>query len=351
MNDFKANADALSADLLDRYFTGTCTPAEGAEVHTWAARRKNGEAGLEALRQLRATEPSLSWDVSTRWEAIAPLLDNPVALEDEFQKQIPTQVDGTPRESNLRAWLQRPLALRVGSILAACCLIAGVSLLSWYSGARRTNNVLSQTASTYTTARGKQATVTLPDGSTVLLNVSSQLEVPADYATGNRTLKLTGEALFSVKHKSAHAFTVVAGPSITRVLGTVFSVRHYSTDTVATVAVREGRVAVDTNILTAQQQIAVGRDGKGRIQSLDPARFSFAGELLILDSIPLSDAIVDLSRWYDADIVLGDRALGMRRIVGGFSAGSLTDLAVILERTFSLRVIRNGRSLTLYPKQ
>jgi ferric-dicitrate binding protein FerR (iron transport regulator) len=190
----------------------------------------------------------------------------------------------------------------------------------------------------------------LPDGSRVILNVASRLEVPMDYERGNRTLRLHGEALFTVAHLSGAPFTVIAGPSVTRVLGTSFVVRRYTTDTAATVAVREGKVAVQSAVLGAAQQIVVSEHHVGQIKPADSAQFSFAMGVLTLDNVSLLKAIPELNRWYDAEIRLGDPVLANRRVVGGFTAGSLTDLSVILEHTFNVRVVREGRVLTLYPR-
>jgi ferric-dicitrate binding protein FerR (iron transport regulator) len=79
------------------------------------------------------------------------------------------------------------------------------------------------------------------------------------------------------------------------------------------------------------------------------APFSFATGVLSLDGVPIARALADLSRWYDADIRLGDTILVHERISGRFAAGSLADLATNLEWTFNLRVVRTGRVLTLYP--
>ncbi|HXC24982.1 MAG TPA: FecR domain-containing protein, partial [Gemmatimonadaceae bacterium] len=67
--------------------------------------------------------------------------------------------------------------------------------------------------------------------------------------------------------------------------------------------------------------------------------------------LPLPAAIVELDRWFDADIRLGDPMLEKQRIKGEFAAGSLADLSAILELTYNVRVVRDGRVLTLYPRR
>jgi ferric-dicitrate binding protein FerR (iron transport regulator) len=208
----------------------------------------------------------------------------------------------------------------------------------------------------YTTSNGERANVTLPGGGTVALSVGSRLLVPADYPNGNHTLRLEGEALFSVRHHDRVPLVVIAGAVRTQVLGTSFAVRHYSTDSLTTVAVQSGKVAVaDTAtrrsvVLDAGRQAALHPGGTVTVRNIASGRFSFANGILSIDSLPLRDAVIELSRWYDADIRLGDSSLAPRLVTGGFRAESLSDCATILEWTFGIRVVRNGRVLTLYSK-
>ncbi len=202
----------------------------------------------------------------------------------------------------------------------------------------------------YTTANGERAKITLPDGSTVVMNVGSRIQIPTNF-TMNRTVHLNGEALFSVNPASDAPFTVISGPSTTRVLGTTFLVRYYDSDTVATVAVRDGKVSVQTTVLTAMEQISVDKKGLTEVGLADPRRFSFESGVLQFRSTSLKDALPDLNRWYNADIQLGDSSLAGQEVTGGFRSGSLTDLAAMFEWTFNLRVVRDGRTLTLYSRE
>jgi ferric-dicitrate binding protein FerR (iron transport regulator) len=203
---------------------------------------------------------------------------------------------------------------------------------------------------TYATGNGQRASITLADGTTVALDVASRLEVPADYPNGNRVLRLRGAALFTVTHHDRNPLTVISGSTQARVLGTSFVVRHYAADTATIVAVREGKVAVRSVVVTATQQVVVSRAGTVHVHPADPSQFSFAKGILTLRGVPFSAAIAELDRWYDADIRLGDSSLAVRHVAGEYAAGSLSDLANILALTFNVHVVRNGRVLTLYPQ-
>jgi ferric-dicitrate binding protein FerR (iron transport regulator) len=95
----------------------------------------------------------------------------------------------------------------------------------------------------------------------VTLNVASQLDVPTDFAEGNRTVRLHGEAYFDVAHTGNQPFVVEAAGTKTRVLGTQFGIRAYRPDSVI-VAVRTGKVAIGQTVLGASDIAYARRDAR-----------------------------------------------------------------------------------------
>ena len=233
---------------------------------------------------------------------------------------------------------------------AAVILTAAALLTGWRHRLGLLHRGLARASyTTYATTNGQRATITLPDGNAVVLNNASRIEVPTDYGAGHHVVRLpVGEALFSVTHHVGTPFTVVAEGITTRVLGTSFLVRHYREDTATTVVVVEGKVTVGSVIVTARQSADVDQHGVARLQAADESRFTFATGVLTLGVTSMAKAIPEFNRWYDADIRLGDPSLANREIEGRFIAGSLTDLAAILKLTLNVRVVRDGRVLTLY---
>jgi transmembrane sensor len=163
-------------------------------------------------------------------------------------------------------------------------------------------------------------------------------------------LRLRGEALFTVTHHDKTPLTVLAGPSVTRVLGTQFVVRHYSGDTAARVVVQSGKVRVGPIVVTAREETTVSAAGVAPVRAADLTQLSFATGTLTIRDTPLRDAIADLNRWYDVDIRPANAALGAQRINGAFAAGSIANLASILELMLNVHAVHDGRVLTLFPK-
>lgn len=86
--------------------------------------------------------------------------------------------------------------------------------------------------------------VTLPDGSTALLEPGSKLAYAKNFSAVNREVYLTGEAFFDVRKNPSRPFLVFTNSIITKVLGTSFRVRAYTTDPKVIITVRTGKVSV-----------------------------------------------------------------------------------------------------------
>lgn len=106
----------------------------------------------------------------------------------------------------------------------------------------------------FLTAKG--TTVRLDDGSVIQLKTGSELRYPARFTAATRDVYLTGEATFSVVRKPDQPFLVYANGSVTRVLGTRFTVNAPSGVGRVIVKVLSGKVSVfaESEWKRAQQQ-------------------------------------------------------------------------------------------------
>lgn len=97
------------------------------------------------------------------------------------------------------------------------------------------------------THNGETREVTLPDSSKVLLNAGSVIIFPERFSALERTVFLSGEAIFKVTHNQNIPFTVNTSDLAIRVHGTTFNVNAYpeSGSTAATLC--EGSVSATLN--------------------------------------------------------------------------------------------------------
>jgi ferric-dicitrate binding protein FerR (iron transport regulator) len=226
---------------------------------------------------------------------------------------------------------------------------------------------------TYAAAAGQRATITLSDGSHVVLASGSFLRVPAGFGAHTREVELEGEAYFTVMHDAAQPFTVHTAHAVARDIGTAFNVRAYPELPTVEVAVTDGVVAlsrartavlsqgtqaeaasdhtpasIDTIVLRASDLGRVGANGQlSAERQIDvAARVAWTTGQLVFDGQPLADVVPALARWYDLDIHLADPALGGRRLTTTLR-GEPADVALNrIALALDLQVERAGRVVT-----
>lgn len=214
----------------------------------------------------------------------------------------------------------RPRARRwpVPLAMAASLLLASVLALFW-----RPEHWLDDLRADYRSAPGQLSRITLADGSDVLLDADSAIQVVLT-DQGRDIQLLRGAAFFQVKH-TGQPFVVHAHGGETQVLGTRFEVRDQAQG--AQVTVEEGKVAVrarpdsEAQLLTAAQRTDYRQGQPGTLQNVAvqealgwrEGRLSFRRQ-------PLSEALHVVQRYSRERIVLLDAGLGARPVSGDFAS-------------------------------
>src|SRR5690606_15971211 len=83
-----------------------------------------------------------------------------------------------------------------------------------------------------------------PDGSKVWLNAGSQLTFPEVFDEDQRTVYLTGEGYFDIKHDARRPFYVYTADMLVTVLGTAFNVSSYRDDPFTAAVLLNGKIAL-----------------------------------------------------------------------------------------------------------
>ncbi|ENO86024.1 FecR family protein [Thauera linaloolentis] len=160
------------------------------------------------------------------------------------------QAASTPRSAPnpRRRWFQGLFGgLSIPTAATACLTLVVGGWLAW-------NNIPRYSVE-LATAHGQTERFDLPDGSSAVLNMDSQVQVR--YYPGRRTVQLSrGEAFFRVEAGPERPFTVRTGNSEVRVIGTAFNVRAIPPG--LSVKVLEGQVEVriDTSSKQAPVRLA-----------------------------------------------------------------------------------------------
>lgn len=162
-------------------------------------------------------------------------------------------------------------------------------------------------------------TITLPDGSTVILSPGSQITYSDRFSNElMRNVNLMGAAFFDVKRDTLRPFSVYTGKIITRVLGTSFTIRSGIKD--VSVTVNTGKVAVlrddeksEELLLTPNQKAVYLDSAQTLTKMLAEVPVLVAGPDLAVqngfDETPASAVFRTLERAYGISIQFDEKML------------------------------------------
>jgi transmembrane sensor len=205
----------------------------------------------------------------------------------------------------------------VRSIVAVAAILLLAAATAHYSG------LLLYLQADYVTATGQQRRVSLPDGSTVLLNSGSAIAL--DFGGGRRVVQLiAGEAFFEVARNPNRPFQVVGPVANIEVTGTAFSVRAMGErDNVTlqhgSVVVRPRKGQLGGVKLAPRHAVAVGASGAGDASVIDPNdAFAWLEGRIRFRDRPLGDVLDELRRYHRGIIIVANGRIGELRVSGNY---------------------------------
>ena len=234
--------------LTDDRFVNYCLRTDEVDMHYWAgileshpelAKRAGEAKALILLMAVKVDDDEKRRELGRLQAAMDVSADLPVRQK--------TAIYGLSRSA--KRWLS----------LAATLLIVGSAYLIFV----RENTVdraitfaleQVQPAMIAQTTTGERQRFTLPDGSTALLNGSSQLHVADGFNGTHRVVWLEGDAYFEVTKNEEKPFIVRTASTMTTALGTAFRVTNYADQREPKVMLTSGKVQV--NHIVASKSIA-----------------------------------------------------------------------------------------------
>ncbi|WP_022825924.1 FecR family protein [Hymenobacter norwichensis] len=209
--------------LLQRYLDDQCTAQERTLVEQWYE-RLDEPTGIHLQTQ------------------------NQEAVEDAIWQRLrgemaPEEVGGRVIQHPASFWKTAPVKW------IAALLVLGVALRLLLPATKLPDFLAGTQAPTSAwTLRTNQTQqiqhFALPDNSQITLHPGSSLRYQTAFMGPKREVYLQGEAFFNVSKNKRRPFLVLTKQVVTTVLGTSFRVKAYAGSQEASVAVREGKVAV-----------------------------------------------------------------------------------------------------------
>lgn len=312
---------------------------------SWLTRCGAGLSVAEAAEfaRWRDADPRHAWafeQVQATQHLLMRLPESPAAAA------MMAEVDALmkPRRTRVLRW---PWAAAAGLAAAAC-----LALVVWVASPRSDVDHI-----TYSTAAGARQSVALSDGSTLVLNGDSEVEVA--FATAERRVRLNrGETHFFVAKDPARPFLVSAGEVTIRAVGTAFNVRREAAT--VEVLVTEGKVQVSRETLSpaplappepvfliSGQHVVIDTRlaGLPALASADepsPSTRSLtrSAPRWFFSDTPLAEVVARFNRYNELQIEIAEPELGRLAVGGTFDADNAESIISVLSTAGDVRIER-----------
>ena len=201
----------------------------------------------------------------------------------------------------------------------------------------------------------------LPDGSTGFLNSGSTLKYPVLFTT-ERSVELTGEAFFDVVHNKKIPFYVITKNLNIKVLGTTFDVIANEDEKIEEIVLQTGKVDVSTKdgkklaSLLPDEQLILDIENQtfSKTEVIASQYTTWKEGKLVFRNENMQQVALRLSRWYNADVVVGDKLLDNYTFHATFIDEPLEEVLKLISITTPIsynEVKRTADSQGIYQKR
>lgn len=179
-----------------------------------------------------------------------------------------------------------------------------------------------------TTKRASKKTITLSDGTKVVLNAASNLLYPEAFNGKNREVTLIGEAFFDVRKDPGHPFIIHTGKMDVRVLGTAFNVKAYPDDLFSETTLIRGKVEVVVKDRPSDK-ITLKPSEKLIVKYISPFNDRSARGSTI-------DALTEITHFQKKDTTVLETSWLYNKL--SFQDQTFTEIAKMMERTYDVKI-------------
>jgi len=185
------------------------------------------------------------------------------------------------------------------------------------------------------TSFGEQASVTLPDGSTVRLNACSRLSYDPAGWEERRCVSISGQGSFSIVHDEGIPFVASTGRYQVEVLGTEFDILSYPDEDEDVVSLKSGLVTVrlgdeDVRLLPGCSLVYDNGDGRYTVTDTDDDMLCWESNEIRFDGAGLSEMADALRRHYGYDFVI-DKSCNSVKFYATIRTESVREFLSILQ--------------------
>lgn len=309
----------------------------------WMVLFRSGEATSEDYQRFTVWSAADPRNAQA-WERMQSMLQRSFMPVREVDSRSPGQAQAVERIMlRTSATPARRKALRRALVFAAAGAATGLLV-------QRSLPLMALRADFYT-ATGQRRQVTLPDGSTLVLNARSAADV--DFSAGVRRVRLyQGEVIATVVADAIRPFVIETAHGTARALGTRFLVRREPEQTLAlvlehSIEVSNGRVQ---NVLQEGQAAYLDASGITRLVTDVSGLAAWANGMLVANDEPLG-TVVEALRPYRKGFIRLSPAAARLRVLGAFPLDDTDNVLRSLEQTMPVSVRNFGNLLVMIDVQ
>jgi len=279
----------------------------------------------------------------------------------ELQKAIDTEEQKyiLPREKTHRLFGQNKWWI---SIAASILIITGAYLLlrpKTFVEEAITYALQQEAPPTVaTTAIDQRKKITLPDGTHVLLNGTSQLSIASDFNQKHRIVWLVGEGYFEVAKDKTKPFIVRTASTVTTALGTAFKVKNYPNQDVSYVMLTSGSVQIDhidaqqhklaTTILQPGQRAMLNKGEQLRVSSFDAQEINeWLTRKLTFQASGFDEIQTKLCDIYGVSLVADQNIASSLAFTGHFVDRELTEVLDAISFSNRMKFVIEGNKIIM----
>ena len=330
-------------DTLARQYSGEITAEESGRVEAIVASEPHAREALTiadiATSTLRAGIPQ-NLDVEGALARVKARRDEtPVTPLAALRERKNTE------QTPARRWRVSMPALAAAALLA-------VGVASWMAYRNRpVESAATAAPRMFATGVGSRDSMTLADGSRVILGPMSSIKIAAGFNDRSRDVEIRGDAFFEVVHNAAKPFTVHAANATIVDVGTRFAVNSDAAEGV-TVAVLEGSVALQQVngpggpgvILRAGDKglLRPGSDALVRRGSVTEDDAAWLKGRLVFREATVGEIASSIRKWYGIELKVEDPSLANRHLTATFAGESPDRVLDVIRLALGADIERHG---------
>lgn len=326
----------MKKELVIKFLRGKCSPTEEQQLYQWL----DNPDGRKLF---------------SRW--MEEEIENPVVLANDLTdytrllERIHQRANLPIKKPTLK--LTAIKSLKVAATLILILFTGYFLSQSWLRNQDKAIGKSDQKFIERSTGIGEKLTLTMPDGTRIIVNSESTIQFSSAYGHEERLITLKGEAYFDVAPDSSKTFLVHTEEGITQALGTAFNVSTKNKG--LQVALVEGKVKIaigqNTTLLTPGQMAVYKHDKNSpeiKVKKFNIEKVTAWKEgKLNINNMALGEILKELEHRYGVSFQIDPEIDLKQRISGAFENKNLTNVLTGLSFSTAFTFELNGKQIIL----